>query len=196
LHLKSMRETPVPVSVFRPEFEQALRLFASVSEAVEQCGVPPPVLVGGAAVELYTGSAVATGDFDLVTASQDILEAALRDHGFVKPSGPGALMRGWIHPDLGLGFEIVGSELLDGRAERDKVRLIAVDEARRFAVISVEDLIADRMGQFASGTAPEFLQQARSLFNLYRDADLAYMDRRIREETDGSYGIQDLEDRP
>jgi hypothetical protein len=191
-----MPEAANPTGVFRPEFEQALQLFASVSETVERRGLAPPVLVGGAAVELYTASAVATGDFDLVTASQDAVEAALRDHGFVKPSGPGALTRGWIHPELGLGFEIVGSALLDGRAEREKVRLIAVDEARHFAVISVEDLIADRMGQFASGTAPEFLEQARSLFDLYRDADLAYMDRRVREETDGGYGIQDLEDRP
>ena len=106
------------------------------------------------------------------------------------------LTRGWVHPDLGLGFEVVGSSLLDGRADGDRVRLIAVDSGEQFAVISVEDLIADRMGQFASGTASEFLGQAQWLFNLYRDVDLDYMERRIREETDGKYGVQDLEERP
>ena len=43
-------------------------------------------------------------------------------------------------------------------------------------------MIADRMGQFASGTSPEMLDQARSLFVHHADADLAYMDRRIRHE--------------
>ena len=43
-----------------------------------------------------------------------------------------------------------------------------------FAVIAVEDLIADRMGQYASGTAPEMLEQARALFTLYEDPDLLY----------------------
>ena len=184
------------MSLYRPEFERALHVFASVSQNVEQRGFARPVLVGGAAVELYSASDIATGDFDLVTARQDILESTLREHGFIKPSGAGTLTRGWVHPDLGLGFEIVGSSLLDGRADGDRVRLIAVDSGEQFAVISVEDLIADRMGQFASGTASEFLGQAQWLFNLYRDVDLDYMERRIREETDGKYGVQDLEERP
>lgn len=53
-------------------------------------------------------------------------------------------------------------------------------------------MIADRLGQYASGTAPEMLQQARTLFSLYPDADLIYMERRIREETAGKHGIEIL----
>ena len=112
------------MSIWRPEFEAALELFASVSATVVQRGFAAPVPVGGAAVELYSGSAIATGDFDLVTARQDIVEQALQDHGFVKPRGPGRLTRGWIHPELKLGFEVVGSMLLKGRAEQARVRLI------------------------------------------------------------------------
>ena len=83
----------------------------------------------------------------------------------------------WTDPDLRLGFEVVASSLLDVRVE----------------VIAVEDIIADRMGQFASGTAPEMWTQARDLFLLHRDADRAYLDRRIREETAGDYGVEQLE---
>ena len=36
----------------------------------------------------------------------------LRRLGFVKPKGPGKLTRGWIHPDLQLGFEVVSGSLL------------------------------------------------------------------------------------
>lgn len=160
-----------PRSPFRPEFENALRIFAKVSEAVEKQGYARPVLVGGAAVELYSASAIATGDFDIVIPNQSILERALADHGFVKPSGPGALTRGWVHPELGMGFEVVGSTLLDGLADSERVRLVAVESGDRFAVISIEDLIADRMGQFASGTAPECLIQAQSLLQLHPTLD-------------------------
>ena len=121
------------VSSFRPEFEAALIIFARVSETIEAKGYAAPILVGGAAVELYSGSAIATGDFDVVTAREDIFEAALLEHGFVRPSGPGALICGWIHEDLKLGFEIVGTSLLDGKAERDRVRLIDVSNTEHFA---------------------------------------------------------------
>lgn len=180
------------MSIFRPEFEAALRIFAELSGEVEKAGHQRPVLVGGAAVELYSGSQIATGDFDVVTSRQDLFERALQEHGFVKPAGPGRSTRGWVHPDLGLGFEVVGSALLDGHADRDRVRLIEISDAGQFAVIAVEDLIADRMGQYHSGTAPEMLEQARTLFALYEDADTDYMERRIREETASQYGIADL----
>jgi hypothetical protein len=60
------------------------------------------------------------------------------------------------------------------------------------AVVSVEDMIADRMGQFASGSAPEMLGQARELLALHGDIDRAYLERRIREETVGDHGIDDI----
>ena len=181
------------MSIYRPEFEAALIIFAKVSEAIESRGFAAPVLVGGAAVELYSGSAIATGDFDVVTARDDIFEDVLFAHGFVRPTGAGIMTRGWVHPDLQLGFEIVGSTLLDGKAEHDRVRLIDIASGEHFAVISVEDLIADRMGQYHSGSAPDMLGQARALFRLYQGEDISYLERRIREETSNDYGIAELE---
>ncbi|WP_353205496.1 hypothetical protein [Sphingomonas sp.] len=183
-------------AVYRPEFEAALRMFARVSDAMLALGFEAPVLVGGAAVELYTTSRIATGDFDVSTARQEVFEQALRDLGFVKPSGPGMATKGWIHPDLNLGFEVVSSTLLDGMADRDRVHLIDLGEDGDARIISVEDMIADRMGQFASGTAPEMLGQARVLWSLHKNADRAYLARRISEETFGDYTIEDLEGHP
>jgi hypothetical protein len=178
-------------ALYRPEFEAALSAFARVSEAMLRAGFEAPILVGGAAVELYSGSAVTTGDFDVVTGRQEAFETALVEQGFSRPVGPGHTPEGWVHPDLKLGFEIVSSTLLDGGADRDRVRLFSTGEAGRIAVISVEDMIADRLGQFASGTAPEMLSQAKTLFGLYPDADLDYLERRVRQETMGEYGVQD-----
>lgn len=178
---------------YRPEFEAALRALARASEAMKRRSFEPPILVGGAAAELYSASAINTGDFDVVTARQEAFEHALREQGFTRPAGPGHTPLGWIHPELKLGFEIVSGALLDGKADRERVRLIDFGEDGEIAVISVEDMIADRMGQYASATAPEMLEQARILFRLHSDADFSYLERRIREETQGEHGIADLE---
>ena len=84
------------LSPYRPEFEAALRLLARAGEAMHRRGFQRPVLVGGAAVELYTGSAITTGDFDLATGRQDAFEEELLRVGFIRPVGPGAFSRGLV----------------------------------------------------------------------------------------------------
>lgn len=184
------------MSPYRPEFEAALRLLARVSAAMDARGFQPPVLVGGGAVEIYTLGAIVTGDFDLVSGRQDVLEEILREHGFIRPSGPGKATRGWIHPELALGFEVVSGVLLDGRADRNLVQIVEVGDEGAVAVIAAEDIIADRMGQYASGSAPEMQGQARALFAICEGLDMTYMERRIREETVNEHGVQDLHSGP
>lgn len=182
------------MSAYRPEFEAALRLFARVSEAMDEQGLPRPILVGGAAAELYSTSALTTGDFDMCSPVQAELEAEMQRHGFVRPSGAGKMLKGWIHPDLKLGFEIVANTPMDGTVDAAHIRLVrSVGQDALFRVISVEDLIADRMGQYASGTARDRIDQARILFSLHPDADLDYLERRIREESFGDYGVADIQ---
>jgi hypothetical protein len=48
------------------------------------------------------------------------------------------------------------------------------------------------MGQYASGSATDRLDQARILFALHPTADLDYLARRIRQETVEEYGIAAL----
>ncbi|WP_371136572.1 hypothetical protein [Novosphingobium sp.] len=169
-------------------------MLARISAGMDAAGYRPPVLVGGAAVEIYTRGAVNTGDFDLACGRQEVLESLMQQHGFVRPSGPGNATRGWVHPELRLGFEVVSDTLLDGMADREMVQVVELAPDGAIAVIAPEDIIADRMGQYASGSAPEMLGQARALFALCDGLDLGYMERRIREETGGCHGVQDLED--
>ncbi len=63
-------------------------------------------------------------------------------------------------------------------------------------IISVEDLIADRMGQYASGTAQDMLRQARTLFDLSSEMDMDYLEKRIREETSNDHDIATLRSGP
>ncbi|ATY33986.1 hypothetical protein [Sphingomonas psychrotolerans] len=178
---------------YRPEFIAALRLFARISQTLHERRLPRPILVGGAAAELWSTSAVTTGDFDICTSVQPELEEAMRRENFVRPSGAGQLLRGWVHPELKLGFEIVANVPMDGNVDAAHIRLVqAIGETALFRVISVEDLIADRMGQYASGTAPDRLEQAQLLLALHPDVDLDYLDRRICEESGGDFGIEDV----
>lgn len=182
------------MSLYRPEFEAALRLFARASEAMHERGFQRPILVGGAAAEFYTVSALTTGDFDICTLRQPELEEELRKLGFIRPSGAGTMLKGWIHPELKLGFEVVAEVPMDGNVDAAHVRLVQPEgETALFRVISVEDLIADRMGQYASGTAPDRREQARILLALHPDADIAYLEGRIREESMGDYGVEDIQ---
>jgi hypothetical protein len=178
---------------YRPEFEAALRLFARASGLLTDRGYEAPILVGGAAVELYSRSAMMTGDFDVSTARQTLFEDALQTLGFVKPRGAGKLTRGWLHPDLQLGFEVVASNPFAGLADRERVTLVNLDKDGMAAVISIEDMIADRVAQFASGSAPEMAEQARALLLLHSNLDRTYLSRRISEETAGGYDLQSFE---
>jgi hypothetical protein len=183
------------MSAYRPEFEAALLLFARVSEAMHQRGLPRPILVGGAAAELYSQSAISTGDFDICTPVQEELEEEMQRAGFIRPRGVGKMLKGWIHNDLRLGFEVVARVPMDCGVDAAHIHLVRpVGVEAMFSVISVEGLIVDRMGQYASGTARDRIDQARILLALHSDADLDYLERRIREKSFGDYGVSDLKD--
>jgi hypothetical protein len=76
---------------FRPEFVEALVLVATAAERLKRRGLAAPILVGGAAVELYTGGQVTSGDFDFVSAAQAEFFAELEKVGFERPKRAGWL---------------------------------------------------------------------------------------------------------
>jgi hypothetical protein len=178
---------------YRPAFEAGLRLLAKAMRRLGESGQYQPTLVGGAAVELYTAGAVATGDFDLVTVAQPELEAVLVELGFERPAGHGRSLRGFVHPSLPMGVEVVGSSIMGGSADPARRRRFILDEGE-VIVIGVEDLIADRMGQAAAvrGGDPVMLAQARLLYVTADPLDETYLDARIRTESLGEYGLDDL----
>ena len=94
-----------------------------------------PILVGGAAVELYTSGAYTTGDLDFVGTVTPELEGALRDAGFERQG------RHWIHEAAQVFIEFPGAAL--GPGERASWVQVA---GCRVRVVAVEDLLVDRLG--------------------------------------------------
>jgi hypothetical protein len=174
----------------RTEFIQGLELIVEAVEEMARQGHSRPVLVGGAAVEFWTGSAVMSGDFDMITERQQLFETILQSKGFMRPQGVGALLRGLHHPKLGVGVEVVSGPLFDGLVPEDRLVMVAFHSGS-LLVVGVEDSIADRMGQYASHEASNgaMLEQAIQLLRLASAVDEAYLDKRIQEETAGCYGL-------
>jgi hypothetical protein len=188
-------DATIPVeTVFRPEYLQALALFARACEDFVKNGYPRPVLVGGGAVEFHTGGAVVSGDFDFVAAARQAFEETLISYGFKREDRAGRLLRGLYHPELGLGAEIVSKPLFDGLSDVHRVQLVEIVDGKAVAIAPIEDLIADRMGQYlsTSNRVPEMLDQAIKLLRLADRLDADYLDKRIRDETHGELGLPDL----
>ena len=127
----------------RPQFREALELLAAATESLIAKGYAPPILVGGAAVEIYTGGAVTSGDFDFVSPWRDEFFAELRAVGFKAPDRPGWLKWALLHPDLDFGVQVVSKPLMDGKADTNRIMLVdltAEDAAKslKLFLISVE----------------------------------------------------------
>ena len=191
-------EVPIETGVFRPEFVEALSLLAAACDHLVKAGHKLPVLVGGAAVEFHTGGEVASGDFDFVTSALEAFGQALIAQGFRREDRPGRLLMGWYHPRFTLGVQVVSGALFDGKSDPNRVQIVEITSGQEIAVVPVEDLIADRLGQFVASQPhpPEMRAQALMLYRLATGLDQDYLEKRIRDETHGEVGIAELEDDP
>lgn len=93
-----------------------------------------PVLVGGGAVELYSGGAYVTGDLDFVGSLGEEGERQLEAVGFRRQG------RNWIHEEHRLFLEFPSAHLDEG----ERSGLIEVGEYS-VVVIGLEELIVDRL---------------------------------------------------
>jgi hypothetical protein len=147
-------------------------------------------LVGGASIVILTGGAFHSGDFDLVVAHEDLFKEILFKHGFQNERGQGRagsmLHVGYMHPNHpDLGWQLVSGPLFDGKSDESKGIAIKLQEGGELSLPAYEDLIADRLGQFAAQGGKshfELVEQARMIFRLAKEIDQDYLKRRVAEE--------------
>ncbi|HEV8238005.1 MAG TPA: UbiD family decarboxylase [Thermoanaerobaculia bacterium] len=117
-----------------------------------------PILVGGAALEVYTHGGYATGDVDLALPNVPEVDRAFADLGFRKQG------RFWVREDLDLLFEAPAPAGLPGetspRTELDV-------EGLRVVVIGLEDLLLDRLRAAVHWQSLEDRRWARRLVLLH-----------------------------
>jgi hypothetical protein len=178
-------------------FREVVALLAAVFDEYQAATGVPAVLVGGAAVSLYTQGRYVSGDFDVVAGFDDAFDLAMKNHGFVAEHRPGHLLVGWYHPRYpSLGVQLVSGPLFDGRSDPARIKVIVAGKGH-LSIAAIEDLIADRLGQFVAskGLDQSPLRQARWLARM-PNLDTAYLLRRIRQEQGNPslIGLQDDED--
>lgn len=131
----------------------------------------PLVLVGGAAVELYTEGAYTTGDIDLVGVVTPPVQGALEAAGFTRHG------RHWIHEETQTFVEFPGDSLgSHEQADWFEVR------RRRIRIVSIEDLLVDRLGAWEYWPSSVDGMNAWELWRAHRDRlDRRRLQTRIEE---------------
>lgn len=129
-------------------------------------------LVGGQAVEAYTGGQFTTGDIDITTTDKEATEKVLAQMSFTREGMV------WLNERLGLAVHIVG----DYPTRSEKVRKVDVG-SYRVHVIGVEELIIDRLKAAKFWKSERDSEQAVVLLNAFRrTVDIEYLRKRAREE--------------
>jgi hypothetical protein len=131
-------------------------------------------LVGGQAVEFYTGGQFETGDIDITVTNREKAETILSRLGFARE---GMI---WLNQPLNMAVQIVGSYPLTTA----KVRSV---KAKRFTIrtVGVEDLIVDRLvaAKFWQSNPKLDSEEAAVLLDMYKkDIDMDYLRKKASEQ--------------
>lgn len=116
--------------------ERHIRIVLVITKALEDISVYP-VLVGGGAVEFYTMGAYTTGDIDLVAPSGEDISNRLRLLGFQR------IGKNWVNGEVGIFLEFPSSSL----GVDEEYNEIDIGGGR-IRIVSIEDLIVDRLNAF------------------------------------------------
>ena len=107
--------------------------YQGISERIE--------LVGGGAVEVYTHGGYVTGDLDLICDAA-IARKILTGWGF----SSAGFSRTFYRPEMDLYVELLGAQDVNGDPEAtSRVEAMLVGGTMLFCIISLEDLIIDRL---------------------------------------------------
>lgn len=121
------------------EKDRALRgvkVAAVISEALKEIGIDP-ILVGGSAVAFYTEGKYTTHDIDMISPSGKDIEEVMGRLGFSK------FGKDYSNKQLKIYVEFPS----DALGPTEKVNIIKVGTSR-LKIISIEDLIVDRLCAF------------------------------------------------
>jgi hypothetical protein len=127
---------------------ERLKLFASL--LAEESGANFTV-VGGSAIELYTGGDYVSGDIDIVTEHKRPITEVLKEWKF-KDEG-----KLWTRAELELFVDVMEKDYSGNKRLRR--------DFGRFLVAAPEDLIANRLREARFWNEPEAFAQSRTLLN-------------------------------
>ena len=166
-----------------PLIDQLLQLAGLLSLALKERGLQA-IVVGGAAVAIYTKKSETSLDVDLVVegarlAAVDVLTAIGLE--------PGRSAGVFWYRKLGLPVEIPDNTLA---GDPDRVVEILLDDGLSVLVIGIDDLVLDRAEQAVAQKSPssDVRRQALLLIATYwEELDWSYLEKEARQRDFGEY---------
>jgi hypothetical protein len=144
--------------------KRRVMFIAIFSREVVNRGGKPPIIVGGEAVEIYTQGSYTTGDID-IKSPFDLTEAILKEWRFTKAG------RVWFNKELDIYIDWLGSSLEEGDEAEKRVNTIKITKELEIKVISIEDLVIDRLNASKWWGDSDSLMWAKVLINIKRAID-------------------------
>jgi hypothetical protein len=135
--------TSFPPLLALPEGPAKTAALAAWFQGLYPEGAQLPVLVGGAAVEIYCGGGYVTGDLDFVGEVPPSVVRRLREVGFRRKG------RRWVHEAGQVFLELPGSQI----APEEMTAQVQVGEWRVLA-LSPEDVLVDRLAAWRFWKSP------------------------------------------
>jgi hypothetical protein len=121
----------------------------------------------------------------VVAAADETFDRVMADYGFRQEDRAGRLLVGYYHPAIPtIGVQLVSGRLFEGRTDLQRITLLPIEGGGTIALAPIEDMIADRLGQYAASNDrdDDMLEQARLLLQLAGEIDLEYLTKRVLEE--------------
>ena len=142
--MRSWGEIAEVLSRYADKTDRSSLFLGFFSEAYRGLSGKNPVLVGGGAVEVYTHGGYVTGDLDLICDAA-IARKILTGWDFSSAE----FSRSFYRPEMDLYVELLGVQDVNGDPEAtSRVEAMLVGGTMLFSIISLEDLIIDRLLAF------------------------------------------------
>jgi hypothetical protein len=119
--------------------ERHIFLLHIITSATTLMGGERPIMVGGGAVECYTGVRFATGDLDLVAPDLKITSQALEKLGYIRPAGS----KHYVNRSIASLVDVHSSRLY---SDEEPVEIIYRQVP--LLVISPEDCLTQRLASY------------------------------------------------
>lgn len=150
-----------------------------LSNEIVRRGGKPPIIVGGEAVELYTQGSYTTGDID-IKSPKTITEDILKEWGFDKRE------RSWSYTSLDIYVDWLGESLDEGSDAEKRVINLKIADKYEVRIVSIEDLIIDRLNAYKWWKDEDSLMWAKVLVQvkakMNESLDLDYLNKRAKDE--------------
>jgi hypothetical protein len=151
--------------------ERHVFLLWIITRGVTLLGGERPIMVGGGAVEFYTGMRFATGDLDLVSPDLKLTEEVLESFGYERPSGS----RHYVNRAVSSLVEIHSNKL---RANEELVELVY--RKVPLSLVSPEDCIIERLESYRKhGSTLDLLNAFLISYHQHERIDMDRLTKRL-----------------